>query len=209
MLITLQATTQKRKSPSELALSYFDTYYKPVYGRLWPSMRIAMLSQQKYCALVNNFANSESALLSLIESGADDFIHNVAKKGISEAEKFGRITGNVYHTNDASTLSNSLNETSHMLDDQVEGELLEETKLENDLYEFMPVKRIMSEKEELRREEIEQGFYRPSEMEINVQPDDVDFHLPLHLKACVHERGDVRLFPTPKKDNADKLSMLY
>ena len=171
-------------------------------------MRIALLSQQKYCALVNNFANSDSALISLIESGADDFVHNIVKGETSETEKIGSKTGHVYHTKDASTSSSTVYETSHMLDDQMENEFLEETKVENDLYEFMPVKRIMSEKEELRREELEQGFYRPSEMETNVQPDDVDFHLPLHLKACVHERGDVRLFPTPRKDNADKLSML-
>lgn len=207
--LTLQATTEKRKSPSELALSYFDTYYKPVYGPLWPSMRIAMLSQQKYCALINNFADSESALISLIESGADDFVHNVTKRDPSEAEEHDRNTGHVDITNvaSASLSSDTLNETSpESVKDDV---FLEETTLKNDLYEFMPVKRIRSEKEELHREEIEQGFYRPSNIEINIHPDDVDFRLPLHLKACVHERGNVSLFPTPRKDNADKLSMPF
>ena len=188
------------KQPSALALQYFDTYYKPVYGPLWPSMRIALLSQQKYCALINNFADSDSALISLIESGADDFVYNVAKRNTNASENTERI--------DPIASSPSSNETSHDSGLEDQNEPHEETaNLQNDLYEFMPVKRVRSVKEELQREEMQQGFYRPSEFEVKVQPDDTTFQLPQHLKACVHERGNVSLFPTPRKDNADKLSM--
>lgn len=38
---------------------YFDTAYPPVYRRQWPSIRLALLSKQKYMAVVNNFANFE------------------------------------------------------------------------------------------------------------------------------------------------------
>ena len=188
----------KMKPPSALALQYFDTYYKPVYGPLWPSMRIALLSQQKYCALINNFADSDSALISLIESGADDFVHNVVTSDTNAAE----------NTEQTSSLSSNDASDDSALEDRDGTEPHKEiSNLQNDLYEFMPVKRVMSEKEELQREEMQQGFYRPSEFEVKVQPDDAHFQLPPHLKACVHARGNVSLFPTPRKDNADKLSM--
>ena len=153
MMVILQATNVKMKPPSSLALQYFDTYYKPVYGPLWPSMRIALLSQQKYCALINNFADSDSALISLIESGADDFVHNVVTRDTNVAENSETIE----HM--------SSNEAGHdsALEDRDGTEPHEETanlQIQNDLYEFMPVKRVMSEKEELQREEMQQGFYR-------------------------------------------------
>jgi hypothetical protein len=45
----------KPKTNSELALQHFDIFYSKFYGQLWPSIRISLLSQQKYCALLNNY----------------------------------------------------------------------------------------------------------------------------------------------------------
>ncbi|ESO84954.1 hypothetical protein LOTGIDRAFT_131154, partial [Lottia gigantea] len=46
--------------PTEKALGYFDTYFKPVYGDLWPSIRVSLLSGQKYGAVLNNYCQNET-----------------------------------------------------------------------------------------------------------------------------------------------------
>ena len=43
------------------ALEHFDDVYGSFYGRLWPSIRLALLSQPKHCALINYFGDHEEA----------------------------------------------------------------------------------------------------------------------------------------------------
>uniref|UniRef100_A0A2P2I6T1 NOL1/NOP2/Sun domain family member 4 n=1 Tax=Hirondellea gigas TaxID=1518452 RepID=A0A2P2I6T1_9CRUS len=51
---------QKPVTNMDRALQYFDVSYQAVYGREWPSMRIALLCQNKYVAILNNYcANFE------------------------------------------------------------------------------------------------------------------------------------------------------
>lgn len=59
---------RKKVQPSELALAYFDTYYPQLYGeKCWEQMRLALLKRKKkYCALVNNYADSKQAVNDLI-----------------------------------------------------------------------------------------------------------------------------------------------
>jgi hypothetical protein len=51
----LQATKRKKKTSVDLALDYYDTVYGPFYGKRWASIRLALLSPSKYCAVVNNY----------------------------------------------------------------------------------------------------------------------------------------------------------
>ena len=75
---------------------------------------------------------------------------------------------------------------------------------ESDLYDFMPPTRILSEYEEKEDEEIEQGFYRPKDLDVQVIPCE-PLKLPQHLKVFVHDRGEVELFPPIKNDPSRKL----
>lgn len=54
---------------------YFDSAYPPVYGKQWPSIRIALLSKQKYVAVINNFADFEDTERNFQEIGAVDIRH--------------------------------------------------------------------------------------------------------------------------------------
>jgi hypothetical protein len=45
------------KTPSMLALDHFDEFYKKIFGQEWPSIRLALLSKSKFCALVSNFTD--------------------------------------------------------------------------------------------------------------------------------------------------------
>ena len=44
------------KTPSVLALDHFDFYYGPMFGKKWPSVRLGLLSPNKYIAVVNTMS---------------------------------------------------------------------------------------------------------------------------------------------------------
>ena len=74
---------RKKVLPRELALSYFDTYYPKVYGeKCWKQSRESMLrKKKKYCALVNNFANSQKTIdVLMAEHNAYDMFAVMGKK---------------------------------------------------------------------------------------------------------------------------------
>uniref|UniRef100_A0A8C5Q5B5 5-cytosine rRNA methyltransferase NSUN4 n=1 Tax=Leptobrachium leishanense TaxID=445787 RepID=A0A8C5Q5B5_9ANUR len=68
------ATTISKVPSSRLALQYFDTNYKMQFGELWPSIRVSLLSEQKYGALVNNFSQRQSVIQKLSLLNAKDFL---------------------------------------------------------------------------------------------------------------------------------------
>ncbi|XP_055474539.1 5-methylcytosine rRNA methyltransferase NSUN4 isoform X2 [Psammomys obesus] len=69
------ATTEPHFPASRLALQNFDMTYSVQFGDLWPSIRVGLLSEQKYGALVNNFAAWDSVSAKLKELNAKDFVN--------------------------------------------------------------------------------------------------------------------------------------
>ncbi|KAI1286778.1 5-methylcytosine rRNA methyltransferase NSUN4 [Halotydeus destructor] len=53
------AQLKKQAFPTDLALQHYDNFYAKVYGEHWKSARIGLLSPNKYCAIVNIFADNE------------------------------------------------------------------------------------------------------------------------------------------------------
>lgn len=49
--------------------------YSVQFGDLWPSIRVSLLSEQKYGALVNNFAAWDSVSAKLKQLSAKDFVN--------------------------------------------------------------------------------------------------------------------------------------
>jgi len=60
-----QSVLAKKKHPVDRTLEHFDDFYKTVFGRRWPSIRLALLSPHKYCAVINNFGDSDIAVSNL------------------------------------------------------------------------------------------------------------------------------------------------
>ncbi|CAF0892571.1 unnamed protein product [Brachionus calyciflorus] len=48
---------KEKKSSKKLALDYFDFFYGSTFGKEWNPMRLALLTERKYTALVNNYSN--------------------------------------------------------------------------------------------------------------------------------------------------------
>nr|XP_026253507.1 5-methylcytosine rRNA methyltransferase NSUN4 [Urocitellus parryii] len=68
------AATEPKFPASQLALQNFDMTYSVQFGDLWPSIRVSLLSEQKYGALVNNFAAWDHVSAKLEQLSARDFV---------------------------------------------------------------------------------------------------------------------------------------
>ncbi|XP_072219212.1 5-methylcytosine rRNA methyltransferase NSUN4 [Leuresthes tenuis] len=67
------AATRPKHPPTQLALQHFDATYGAQLGQLWPSVRVALLTERKYGALLNNFSQ-DAGIADLQAQGCRDFI---------------------------------------------------------------------------------------------------------------------------------------
>lgn len=57
----LQGQVKKQAmTPRHMAQNHFDDFYKKIYSSEWHSLRLALLSKPKFCALANNFSNLDA-----------------------------------------------------------------------------------------------------------------------------------------------------
>ncbi|XP_053248515.1 5-methylcytosine rRNA methyltransferase NSUN4 [Podarcis raffonei] len=73
------ASTTPRVPCTRRALRVFDMTYGVQFGSLWPSIRIGLLSEQKYGALINNYCDAQKVTQELEEMQAADFIWESGK----------------------------------------------------------------------------------------------------------------------------------
>ncbi|CAG2166415.1 unnamed protein product [Oppiella nova] len=66
------AKTRRTLWPKDNALQHFDNFYAKVYGTSWKSIRLGLLSTNKYCAVVNVFADYEDIEIQMRQLGAID-----------------------------------------------------------------------------------------------------------------------------------------
>ena len=62
------ARTRPIKTPSTLALENFDFYYSPLYGDQWPSVRLGLLTPNKFVAVHNRFSMDSEVNEHILES---------------------------------------------------------------------------------------------------------------------------------------------
>ncbi|NXA06523.1 NSUN4 methyltransferase, partial [Sapayoa aenigma] len=74
------ATTAPRIPSTRLALHHFDMSYSLHLRDLWPSVRVGLLCEQKYGALVNNFSAPDHVTQELELLNATDFISKALQK---------------------------------------------------------------------------------------------------------------------------------
>lgn len=80
VLFPHKATTAPRIPSTRLALHHFDTSYSLHLGALWPSVRAGLLCEQKYGALLNNFAAADLVPQELELLNATNFISEASQK---------------------------------------------------------------------------------------------------------------------------------
>ncbi|XP_012667921.1 5-methylcytosine rRNA methyltransferase NSUN4 [Otolemur garnettii] len=69
------AATEPKFPAVQLALQNFDMTYSVQFGDLWSSIRVSLLSEQKYGALVNKFAAWDHVSAKLEQLSARDFVN--------------------------------------------------------------------------------------------------------------------------------------
>uniref|UniRef100_A0A8D8FCP3 NOL1/NOP2/Sun domain family member 4 n=1 Tax=Culex pipiens TaxID=7175 RepID=A0A8D8FCP3_CULPI len=76
---------QKKQFARDRALENFDDFYGQVYGNRWKSIRVALLSEHKYMALVNQFGDCERTVAELEADGAINLreIYAAKKRSLS------------------------------------------------------------------------------------------------------------------------------
>ncbi|GAB0094294.1 5-methylcytosine rRNA methyltransferase NSUN4 [Sergentomyia squamirostris] len=79
---------RKKVYPKDRALTNFDEFYGSIFGTRWNSMRLALLCEHKYMAVVNNFGDVEKTVEKLEASGAINVraLYNVTKERIDRGE---------------------------------------------------------------------------------------------------------------------------
>lgn len=75
-----KAATAPRIPSTRLALHHFDTSYGLHLGALWPSVRAGLLCEQKYGALLNNFAAADHVPQELELLNATNFVSEASQK---------------------------------------------------------------------------------------------------------------------------------
>ncbi|KRX96643.1 5-methylcytosine rRNA methyltransferase NSUN4 [Trichinella pseudospiralis] len=182
----------KRYDACNLALEYFDMFYEPVYRKKWPSIRLALLSDPKYCAVLNNLANSNASAEFFLDQGAFDLMEEVRK----------------FHKNDnQKQLSKSLQPPSEHLSteetvvqyDEVDFEKISDVRTDFGMTDFVP------SREYLQRGSDQQLVIMSEECvislpDIPVQSEEIAY--PAYLRVFLYPPGDISVFkPSPASSN--------
>lgn len=77
---------QKKQFTKDRALENFDDFYGQVFGNRWKSIRVALLTEHKYMALVNQFGDCEQTTAFLQADGAINLrdIYNAKKQYLTQ-----------------------------------------------------------------------------------------------------------------------------
>uniref|UniRef100_A0AC34RRK6 Uncharacterized protein n=1 Tax=Panagrolaimus sp. JU765 TaxID=591449 RepID=A0AC34RRK6_9BILA len=67
-----------------LALDNFDFYYGPLYGEQWPSIRLGLLTPNKFVAVLNRFSQSKEVNEQILKDLGTGNIMKFLRSGTSE-----------------------------------------------------------------------------------------------------------------------------
>ena len=74
--------------------------------------------------------------------------------------------------------------------------------------DYMPVRRIVSDKEQMKQNELRQNIYSPPPVvQVKTVPASL-YSIPIHLTAYAYDIEDISAFPSPKKDDINKLGRM-
>ena len=84
------------KSTKNGALEYFDFYYAPIFGQEWNKIRIALLTGQKYVALINNYSDFKKETIEELKKKTafnlfDSIYENLKKNNPLKLEEFKKL----------------------------------------------------------------------------------------------------------------------
>lgn len=197
---------------------FFDKYYPAAYGNSWSSIRLALLSLSKYCALVNNFSlnANNSAYFEHVNA------YDIVKYARLTVLKSNSTSAQTDHKADAPASVNLLASAEMARDsdptlssstDQDNTRVIEvlcternRTASEDNLSTFMPVKKVVSQRDIMRNLEEQQNVTQPTGNFNVITNANWKLTLPSHLQAFTFDRGCIKVFKQAKPDAGGLLS---
>lgn len=200
------AKLKNKKWGSDYALENFDEFYKPLYGQKWASIRLALLSQQKYCAIVNNFSDVDQTESILQEIGAQN-IRTVFNSRLKHALRItdsncDKNTEDVHEEEllEVPTDSSDISEEETGLDDDSHSRFAASATYQTSKFnEFMPATRLKG-----LEEWVDESDYLAKLSQDNIPESnfcivkDKPTTLPEQWKIYCYKRGVVNTFPNPR-----------
>ena len=196
-----------------------------MYGDLWPSIRISLLTTKKTAAVLNNYTSHHEDMRTkltgtydMVEDAAsrleDDILSegkvthtNIESSGTESGQPSGgELTGNAERhrllsgSDDTGKTHEDLNRELTDVASEFTSEsddTLTNEAYRTDLNVFVPAKNVYSERDTLKIEEMSQSMYTPGDVRVNFTRKSA-WTLPEDLQVMVYPQGDVTTFPDPK-----------
>lgn len=198
-----------------------EAFYKPVFKERWPSIRISLLTTSKYCALLNNY-NSENEK---VEKYLTDLgTYNAMEKAIPARAKYLEKENQQTVIEQSSLPLESLidfpkrpshtevDENDDLDDDHFDDDEEVKEKIQpvvgknTSLHDFIPTKRVYTDKELLQQHIARTATFDDSLLEVPVKVIQEQVpELPEDLKFFVYPKGDISNFPNPKMKHGNLL----
>ncbi|XP_014286100.1 5-methylcytosine rRNA methyltransferase NSUN4 isoform X2 [Halyomorpha halys] len=208
-----KASKEKVKETVKLkALEHFDDLYGKVFEKTWPSIRLGLLSQPKYIAVLNNYGDKEKAAGFLEMHGSINInkFFEYENVTISERKKKQRKTQKSNNLNDkfVKISEEKLEEEASDLYPPKSPINIEYSNIANDrfidpsvstssLHEYVPATEIKGSPDYLPESQHYSYYVDSSNFTPNIL-DENNLILPEHLSIHTYEPGNIQSFPPPK-----------
>lgn len=183
-----------KKTNIDKALDHFDEMYGSFYGKLWPSTRLALMSQPKHCALVNYYGDYALTIEMLKGLGCID-MHEAFEENRSKisGKKSRKRRG---ASNEQPIVEEEVEDVSANLDDRVIPPGQPSSALNN----YVPTSKMKGMEDWVEEDDQLKYLNQSSEFVLKKESDD-HLQFPTLLKAFVFPRGDISRFPRPKRSS--------
>lgn len=209
---------RKKQAPKDRALASFDDFYGSVFGPKWKSIRLGLLCDNKYIAMVNNFGDTPETIKRLEGEGAMNLkdVLEVTKRRISELKETEQVPGlkpegsqsvgakieNLLHTKrseEESRIFPGEFETNREYDPETANRIVDSSYGTAGLYEFIPATKLKG-MEDWVFESDHYKYYKAedSEFPIDIETEG-ELTIPEHLHLYTFEMGNISMFPRAKR----------
>lgn len=209
---------RKKQAPKDRALASFDDFYGSVFGPKWKSIRLGLLCDNKYIAMVNNFGDTQDTIKRLEGEGAMNLkdVLEVTKRRISELKETEQVPGlkpegsqsvgakieSLLHTKrseEESRIFPGEFETNREYDPETANRIVDSSYGTAGLYEFIPATKLKG-MEDWVFESDHYKYYKAedSEFPIDIETEG-ELTIPEHLHLYTFEMGNISVFPRAKR----------
>lgn len=215
---------RKKQTPKHRALANFDDFYGSVFGGRWKNIRLALLCDHKYVAMVNNFGDTQETIDKLEATGAMNIknIYKVTQEKLeaSPVNPESRVTGDVHQLDQTmgSLFKKQRSEEMSRLFPENAADYIESHEQGNDaitfasdrvidsaygtanLYEYIPATKLKG-MEDWVFESDHFKYYKTDSLDfpLSIAVEQEHLVIPEHLHLFTYEMGNVSKFPRSTK----------